>query len=120
MFVYSARPGTPAALGLIDDVPEKEKKQRLQQLIELQESISARINQTLIGKTFDVLVEAQSRRFPNQVTGRTSGDKVVAFQGSTNLIGQIIPVLITKTSSHSLVGEICHTQASSSQSLHNY
>ncbi|GAB4324114.1 MAG: tRNA (N6-isopentenyl adenosine(37)-C2)-methylthiotransferase MiaB [Candidatus Sumerlaeia bacterium] len=105
MFAYSPRPGTFAARSLPDDVPPEVKHDRLQRLIALQEGISARKNQALVGQTVEVLVDGPSRRYPHQVVGRTRGDKMVAFPGGTELVGRIVPVRIVRATSHSLVGE---------------
>ncbi|MBM3333898.1 tRNA (N6-isopentenyl adenosine(37)-C2)-methylthiotransferase MiaB [Candidatus Sumerlaeota bacterium] len=105
MYMYSVRDGTPAAQ-LPDDVPIEVKKRRLQQLIKLQEKISAEINEQLTGSRQEVLVEGLSRRSAEKLMGRTRGDKVVVFAGSPELIGQTVRVMITAASAYTLFGEL--------------
>lgn len=105
MFIYSVREGTDAAK-LNDDVPRTEKVRRMQKLIGVVEKIAAQKNKNLLGKTVDVLVETISRRAATDVLGRTRTDKTVIFKGSGNLIGKIVDVKITETSSHTLKGEM--------------
>jgi len=103
-FMYSTREGTPAAKWP-DDVPLAIKKERLQRLIELQESISTEINEALVGSRQEVLVEGPSRRSDQMLMGRTRGDKVVIFAGPNDSIGRTIKLTITRASAHTLFGE---------------
>jgi tRNA-2-methylthio-N6-dimethylallyladenosine synthase len=105
MFMYSPRPGTKAA-EWIDSVPLEVKKQRLQRCIELQERISAEINEGLLHTTQRVLVESVSKKSTQQLMGRTRTDKAVIFTGDPALIGQEVMVRITETFAHTLRGEL--------------
>ncbi len=99
---YSPRPGTAAARELADDVPPAEKRRRLQALEQLQEQIASRINAGLVGQTLEVLVE---RRQGGRWQGRTRTDKLVFIEDSTNLLGELVPVRITRAGAWSLQGE---------------
>lgn len=105
MFIYSPRPGTPSAETMADDVPAEVKRERLARLIREQEAISAEINQSLVGQTFEVLVEGPSRRH-NQLCGRTRTDKTVVFDGAERLIGTLAQVRVTAAAPHTLFGEV--------------
>ncbi|MCX8038369.1 MAG: tRNA (N6-isopentenyl adenosine(37)-C2)-methylthiotransferase MiaB [Candidatus Sumerlaeia bacterium] len=107
-FLYSPREGTRAAQWP-DDVPAAVKRQRLQRLIELQEQISAEINQSLVGTRQELLVEGPSRRSDRLLMGRTRGDKVVIFEGPPDCVGQLIEVRITRAAPHTLFGERTRT-----------
>ena len=105
MFKYSERPGTYASKHLPDDIPEETKVKRLQQMIELQNELSAESNRRDIGKTFEVLVEGFSKRSRNDFFGRTSQNKVVVFPKERHHIGEFVKVRITGSSSATLLGE---------------
>lgn len=79
MFFYSERPGTLAARRFADDIPEAVKKERLQQIINVQNRLSLESNQQDVGKTFTVLIEGDSKKSSAQWVGRTSQNKVVVF-----------------------------------------
>ncbi len=81
MFKYSERPGTKAARKLKDDVPDDVKTRRLNEIISLQNKLSAVSKKHDIGKTFEVLIEGVSKRSPDNLSGRTSQNKVVVFPG---------------------------------------
>ncbi len=109
-FIYSARPGTPAA-SLADDTPMEVKKQRLQLL-------QARINQqaielgrAMIGTTQRVLVEKPSRKSSNQVSGRTENNRWVNFDANAAIIGQFVDVVITEALPNSLRGRLAENLA---------
>lgn len=104
MFIYSPRPGTGAP-NLPDHVPEEVKSERIHRLIEVQNEISARKNQAMVGTTQEVLVEGKNEREAGMLNGRTRGNKIVTFAGDEDLIGQIIPVKITRSRTWTLVGE---------------
>lgn len=109
LFKYSERSGTYAAKKLADDISEEVKGRRLRQLIEVQENISKEIFDTLIGKTFRVLVEGPSRRDENQLCGRTDEFKMTVFdpvEGVDIKPGQLVDVRITDCTSHTLIGEM--------------
>lgn len=103
-FMYSPREGTPAAR-LADDVPRAEKKRRLKALIDLQETISAEVNEAAVGGRQEILVEGPSRRSKERLMGRTRGDKVVIFDGPDGLVGRTTGVTISSASAHTLFGE---------------
>ena len=104
MFKYSERPGTYASKHLPDDVPEETKIRRLNELIALQNQLSAESYQRDIGKTFEVLVEGVSKRSKDQLFGRTQQYKVVVFDRNNHHIGDFVKVKITEASSATLKG----------------
>ncbi|MBM6720860.1 tRNA (N6-isopentenyl adenosine(37)-C2)-methylthiotransferase MiaB [Bacteroides gallinaceum] len=104
MFKYSERPGTYASKHLPDDVPEEVKIRRLNELIELQNQLSAESNAKDVGKTFEVLVEGISKRSKEQLFGRTEQNKVVVFDRGMHRIGDFVKVRITDSSSATLKG----------------
>lgn len=104
-FIYSPREGTPAS-GMEDNVPETVKKQRLQRLMDVQNEISLRKNQSLAGKVLEVLVEGESKNNPDVLAGRTRTNKLVLFKGSKTLIGKFIDVKIEKAQTWTLKGEV--------------
>lgn len=106
MFKYSERPGTVAAKRLTDDVPEEVKIRRLNEIIALQNELSAASNAKDIGKTYEVMVEGFSKRSKEQMFGRTSQNKVVIFPREDRHIGEFIHVRILSCSSATLIGEV--------------
>ncbi|HOB96819.1 MAG TPA: tRNA (N6-isopentenyl adenosine(37)-C2)-methylthiotransferase MiaB, partial [Aquabacterium sp.] len=111
-FVFSPRPGTPAA-GLADDTPQELKLQRLQQLQALIEQNVQRISASRVGTVQTILVEGPSRKNPAELMGRTECNRIVNFDGgpvSARLVGQMIDVTITQALPHSLRGAVV-TQA---------
>ncbi len=107
MFAYSERPGTLAARKYPDDVPEEVKKRRLNEIIRLQTAISLRHNQTDIGKTFEVLIEGNSRRSDQDFCGRNSQNKMVVFPKKAGLKpGDYVRVRVHDATSATLLGEI--------------
>ena len=105
IFTYSPRPGTPA-LKLTDDVSAEEKDRRLQAIMALQRAIAIKKNQTLIGKSFEVLFEHKTRRDENRFAGRTRSFKRVVASSPENLDGQFKNVRIVGVSDETLLGEI--------------
>ena len=105
MFKYSERPGTYASKHLPDDVPEEVKIRRLNEIIELQNQLSAESNAKDVGKTFEVMVEGVSKRSKEQLFGRTQQNKVVVFDRGNHRIGDFVNVRITEASSATLKGE---------------
>ncbi len=105
MFKYSERPGTYASKHLPDDVPEEVKLRRLNELIALQNEISAERNALQVGKTVEVLVEGTSKRSRDQLFGRTEQNRVVVFDRDRYHIGDRVMVKITSSSSATLKGE---------------
>ncbi len=106
MFKYSERDGTLAHKTLPDDVPEAEKGERLKQIIELQEQISADINTAAVGDTVAVLVEGESRRDADKYHGKTDGFKTTVFPKADSEIGDVVNVHIHSTTAHTLIGQI--------------
>ncbi|MBV5303848.1 MAG: tRNA (N6-isopentenyl adenosine(37)-C2)-methylthiotransferase MiaB [Chlorobium sp.] len=104
MFFYSTRPGTLAAETLEDDVPESVKKRRLQEIIDLQNSISYELFQEAIGTVVEVLAETESRRSSEQLMGRTAGNRAVVFDRAHYQPGVLLRVLITGATSATLTG----------------
>ncbi|MTD32934.1 tRNA (N6-isopentenyl adenosine(37)-C2)-methylthiotransferase MiaB [Paludibacterium denitrificans] len=105
VFIYSPRPGTPAA-NLPDDTPHAEKVRRLEALNEVIEAKGFAINQSMVGTTQRVLVENVSKKDPNQLAARTMNNRVVNFIGHPRLINQMIDVVITEAHPHSLSGRV--------------
>ena len=104
-FIFSARPGTPAA-SLPDDVPLEEKKARLMRLQELVNRQAAHISQGMVGSTQRILVEWESRKSSKQLAGRTENNRIVNFDGPTRLVGQFVDVVITEALNNSLRGRV--------------
>ncbi|WP_374678583.1 tRNA (N6-isopentenyl adenosine(37)-C2)-methylthiotransferase MiaB [Piscinibacter sp.] len=104
-FIYSARPGTPAA-NLADDTPQAVKLQRLQELQAAIEANARRIGESRVGTRQRILVEGPSRRDATELMGRTECNRIVNFAGADRLIGQMIDVRITRAYPHSLRGEV--------------
>jgi tRNA-2-methylthio-N6-dimethylallyladenosine synthase len=107
-FVYSERPGTPAA-SFPDDTPLEKKKRRLFILQELLNKQTAAIGEAMVGTVQRVLVERLSRKSFEQVAGRTENNRVVNFDGSPELIGQFVDVEITEMLNNSLQGLLVAT-----------
>ena len=105
MFKYSERPGTYASKHLPDDISEETKIRRLNEIIELQNQLSAESNAKDVGKVFEVLVEGISKRSREHLFGRTQQNKVVVFNRGSHRIGDFVNVRITSSSSATLIGE---------------
>ena len=104
-FVFSPRPGTPAA-SLADDTPHAVKLARLQRLQTAIDANAARIGAALVGSTQRVLVEGRSRKDANELTGRTECNRSVNFAAPARLVGELVDVRISAALSHSLRGEV--------------
>ncbi len=104
-FIFSPRPGTPAA-ELPDDVPEAAKKARLYQVQERINANAARISAAMIGSQQRILVEGPARRGDGLLSGRTENNRVVNFAGEPSLIGDFVTVTITEALPNSLRGEL--------------
>jgi tRNA-2-methylthio-N6-dimethylallyladenosine synthase len=104
-FLYSPRPGTPAA-ELADDTPAQVKLQRLQRLQEALESSAARISEQMVGTVQRILVERHARKDATELAGRTENNRVVNFPGPARLIGSFADIRISAASPHSLRGEV--------------
>ena len=103
-FIYSARPGTPAA-DLYDGVELMAKKHRLAILQDAINRSAIAISQSMLTTVQRVLVERVSRKSNEQLAGRTENNRVVNFQGDKNLIGSFVDVRITEVRTNSLQGE---------------
>lgn len=110
MFKYSERPGTYASKHLPDDVPEEVKIRRLNEIIALQNELSAEANRKCIGKQYDVLLEGISKRSKDELFGRTGQNKVVIVPRGDLRIGQTVPVVITDSSSATLKGNVIYNK----------
>ena len=106
MFKYSERPGTYASKHLPDDVPEEVKIRRLNEIIALQNRLSAEANARCVGREYEVLAEGVSKRSRDQLYGRTEQNRVVVFDRGTHRVGEFIRVRITESSSATLKGEV--------------
>jgi tRNA-2-methylthio-N6-dimethylallyladenosine synthase len=104
-FMYSPRPGTPAAT-MPDQVPLEIKKARLTQLQARLTEMVQTISQFMVGTTQRILVEHPSRKNPQQLAGRTENNRVVNFTGEPALIGQFVEVQITEALPNSLRGQL--------------
>lgn len=105
MFMYSIREGTPAAT-MEEQISEEVKKSRLQRLIEVQNENAKEYSLSFLGKTVKVLVEGPSHRNNEKMTGRTSENKVVIFEGDISLKGTFVDVKIVKAKTWTLYGEL--------------
>jgi tRNA-2-methylthio-N6-dimethylallyladenosine synthase len=104
-FIFSPRPGTPAAF-LHDDTPQEVKLERLHRLQAALDENVRRISSALVGTVQRILVEGPSRKDASELAGRTECNRMVNFKGPARLVGQLVDVTITATSSHSLRGEV--------------
>ena len=105
MFKYSERPGTFASKHLPDDVPEEVKVRRLEEIIALQNRLSAESNARCVGRVYEVLAEGTSKRSRDQLFGRTEQNRVVVFDRGTHRVGDLVTVRITEATSATLKGE---------------
>ena len=104
-FIYSKRPGTPAA-SLSDNISMKVKKERLSFLQETINTLSKNKSKNILGKQVEVLVEGTSSKYRNMVLGRTKNNKVINIPGSKDMIGKILKIEITELNNKSLKGEL--------------
>ncbi len=109
-FIYSARPGTPAA-SLPDNVPMEEKKARLHRLQAQINSQATAIAEAMVGTTQRILVERPSKRDASELAGRTENNRVVNFVGPEDLIGRFIDVQITAAMANSLRGRVSQARS---------
>jgi tRNA-2-methylthio-N6-dimethylallyladenosine synthase len=103
-FKYSARPNTLADKRMADDVPEEEKTRRIVELQAVQREIQRGLNERLVGREVDVLVDAASRRRETELSGRTSGNVVVNLPGPVEWIGRVATVRVERAGPHSVWG----------------
>jgi len=106
MFAYSERPATPAAKNYKDDIPEEVKSKRMQEILALQRKHSMEGNKADIGKVFEVLVEAHSKRSKEQVFGRNTQNKAIIFTSEKHKPGDYVHVRVTSCTSGTLIGEL--------------
>jgi len=104
-FIYSPRPGTPAA-NLADDTPHDVKLRRLQHLQAVVNASMARISESRVGTVQRILVEGVSKRDASELMGRTECNRVVNFAAPARLVGQLVDVRITETRTYTLRGEV--------------
>ncbi|HET6827269.1 MAG TPA: tRNA (N6-isopentenyl adenosine(37)-C2)-methylthiotransferase MiaB [Ramlibacter sp.] len=104
-FIFSPRPGTPAA-ALQDDTPHGIKLARLQQVQAALEENVRRISESRVGTVQRILVEGPSRKDPSELMGRTECNRIVNFKGQPRLVGRMVDVTITQALPHSLRGEV--------------
>jgi len=104
-FIYSARPGTPAA-ELADDISEDVKKQRLSKLKARLDQMTMDVSKSMVDTVQTVLVEGVSKKSPLQMTGRTENNRVVNFTAHPRLAGQFVDVMITEALPNSLRGRL--------------
>jgi tRNA-2-methylthio-N6-dimethylallyladenosine synthase len=104
-FIFSPRPGTPAA-NLEDTTPHEAKVKRLQELQAEIEANAIRISETMVGTTQKILVTGNARKDPTELMGRTECNRIVNFKGAPRLMNQLIDVTITQAFAHSLRGEV--------------
>ncbi|HZH43380.1 MAG TPA: tRNA (N6-isopentenyl adenosine(37)-C2)-methylthiotransferase MiaB [Lysobacter sp.] len=109
-FIYSRRPGTPAA-DLPDDVSDAEKHARLARLQAAINANAARISQAMVGTVQTVLVEGPSKKNPDELTGRTENMRYVNFPAPKRLIGQFVQVQVTEAMANSLRGRVVTVEA---------
>ena len=117
IFKYSPRDGTRAAEKYQDNVPEEIKRQRNNELLEIQRAQGLKHHQNRIGRTFNVMVEGPSRRHDKQdkpptrestqMMGRTMGNHIVLFDAPDNIVGSFVSVKITDANDLALIGEVC-------------
>jgi tRNA-2-methylthio-N6-dimethylallyladenosine synthase len=116
-FIYSRRPGTPAA-AMPDDVPHAEKQRRLAMLQERLNSNARRISEQMVGTVQRVLVERPAKKNPRQLAGRTENNRWVNFEGPLSLVDQFVDVCITEALKNSLRGRlVAVSQASAGEPL---
>jgi tRNA-2-methylthio-N6-dimethylallyladenosine synthase len=108
-FVFSARPGTPAA-ALKDETPHAAKLERLRMLQARVEAHARAISAARVGTVQRVLVEGPSRKDPEELMGRTECNRIVNFKGAPRLVGTMVDMAITEALPHSLRGEVVRNE----------
>ncbi|MEY0571425.1 TRAM domain-containing protein, partial [Providencia huaxiensis] len=108
-FIYSARPGTPAA-DLPDDVSEEEKKQRLYLLQQRINQQAMNYSRAMLNSVQRILVEGPSRKNVMELSGRTENNRVVNFEGTPDMIGKFVDVEIVDVYANSLRGKVVRTE----------
>ena len=110
LFNYSERPGTVAP-DLPNQVPQEGKQRRFDGLLNMQKRIALAANLPYEGQTVEVLVEGPSKKDPYKLTGRTRTNKIVNFPGDPTLIGELLPVRVTRAGLYALDGEVAAAEA---------
>ena len=108
-FIYSPRPGTPAA-DLSDDTPPAVKTERLQRLQAALEARGRAVNESMVGSVQRVLVEGRARKDSQELAGRTDNSRMVNFPGASSLIGRFVDVRIQTAYQHSLRGQLLNAE----------
>lgn len=116
-FKYSPRPNTLASKRMADDVPEHEKTRRIVALQSLQREIQRRIFDTMVGHSFEVLVDAPSRRRPHELSGRTTGNTVVNLPGHSAWVGRLARVRVARVGPNSVWGQAVAVEQGTRQRL---
>ena len=104
-FIYSPRKGTPAAK-IKDDVSKETKSKRFSELVKHLEKNIEVYSKNMVGKTYAVLVDGESKTDSDMLSGYTECNKLVHFKGDSSLVGKIVNVKITESHTYSLIGEI--------------
>lgn len=104
-FIYSPRKGTPAAK-MIDNVPYEDKSRRFKELVKHLEINIEKYSLDMVGKTYDILVDGESKNNKDMLSGYTETNKMVHFKGDISLIGKIVKVKILESHTYSLIGEL--------------
>ena len=105
MFMYSIRKGTKAA-DMPNQLDDETKKERLQRLIELQNKTSKELSKEYLGKKLRIFVEGPSKKNKDVLSGRTSSNKIVLFEGDKELEGKFVDVEITETKTWTIYGKL--------------
>jgi tRNA-2-methylthio-N6-dimethylallyladenosine synthase len=113
-FIYSARPGTPAA-SLADATPHAVKLERLQRLQARLQELSQEYSRAMVGTRQRVLVEGRARKNPAELAGRTENNRVVNFAGNARLLGHYVDLEITEAYPHSLRGRVVVSECPEAQ-----
>jgi len=109
-FIFSPRPGTPAA-ALEDSTPYEVKVKRLQELQAVIEANTLKISESMVGRTERILVTGHAKKDPSELMGRTECNRIVNFKGQPRLMNQLVDVNITQAFAHSLRAEVLTTEA---------
>ena len=104
-FIYSPRRGTPAAK-IKDNIDKKTKQTRFLRLVKRLEKYIEVYTKEMVGKTFSVLVDGESKTDENMLSGYTEGNKLVHFKGDASLVGKIVKVKINESHTYSMIGEL--------------
>jgi tRNA-2-methylthio-N6-dimethylallyladenosine synthase len=115
-FIYSARPGTPAA-DLEDATPQAEKLDRLHRLQALLDAQAAQYSAAMVGTRQNILVEGEARRDATEICGRTPNNRMVNFAGPASLAGQFVEIEVVEALAHSLRGRLATSGAQTAAEL---